>query len=213
MMQRDLPARNPPEWLDAFFQHSRRRTIAAGTRIIEDGARSDSLFYLVRGSVSVLIEDELGHELVLAYLNEGEFFGEMGLFDDRTVRSARVIARSECVIAEANYRDFLEMSEHTPAILFEVARQMSQRLRRTSAKVRDLAFVDVTGRVARCLLDLSQQPDALTHPEGMQVHITRQEIARIVGCSREMAGRVLRDLEEEGLIRARGKTIVVLGCR
>ncbi len=212
-MERSPPTRNPPEWLEAFLEHSRRRTMPAGTCIIQDGARPDSLFYLIKGTVSVLIEDDQGHELILAYLNDGEFFGEMGLFEDRSVRSARVIARTECTIAEATYSDFLQMSDHVPGILFEVARQMSQRLRRTSAKVRDLAFLDVTGRVARCLLDLALQPDAMTHPEGMQVHITRQEIARIVGCSREMVGRVLRDLEEESLIRARGKTIVVLGCR
>ena len=80
-------------------------------------------------------------------------------------------------------------------------------------KVSDLAFLDVTGRVARTLLDLCKQPDAMTHPDGMQIKITRQEIGRIVGCSREMVGRVLKSLEEQGLITARGKTMVVFGAR
>jgi CRP/FNR family cyclic AMP-dependent transcriptional regulator len=90
---------------------------------------------------------------------------------------------------------------------------MATRLRNTSRKVSDLAFLDVTGRVARTLLDLCKQPDAMTHPDGMQIKITRQEIGRIVGCSREMVGRVLKSLEEQGLISAKGKTMVVYGTR
>lgn len=202
-----------PEWLAAFLDRARERKIASGTRIIEGGEQSSSIFYLRRGSVSVVIEDEEGHELILAYLNRGEFFGEMGMFDEQTLRSACVVARGECLVAEADYTDFADIPEQAPRILFEIARQLASRLRRTSAKVRDLAFLDVTGRVARCLLDLTQQPDAMTHPDGMQVHITRQEIARNVGCSREMVGRVVKELEDDGLIRAHGKTIVVLGCR
>ncbi|MNC56300.1 Cyclic AMP receptor-like protein [compost metagenome] len=77
----------------------------------------------------------------------------------------------------------------------------------------DLAFFDVTGRVARCLLELCKQPDAMTHPDGMQIKVTRQEIGRIVGCSREMVGRVLKDLEERNLVSVKGKTMVVFGTR
>jgi len=90
---------------------------------------------------------------------------------------------------------------------------MSLRLRNTTRKAGDLAFLDVTGRVARTLLELSQQPDAMTHPDGMQIKITRQEIGRIVGCSREMVGRVLKALEEQGLVDVAGKTMVVQGTR
>ncbi|MDZ7748867.1 MAG: cAMP-activated global transcriptional regulator CRP [Halofilum sp. (in: g-proteobacteria)] len=205
--------REQPEWLQVFLRYSHRRQYPDRTTIIHGGDESDSLFYILRGSVSVVIEDEEGRELVLAYLNEGDFFGEMGLFDEETQRSAWVVARTECELAEADYTQFRQMSEHTPAILFELASQMAGRLRRTSAKVRDLAFLDVAGRVARTLLDLAHEPDAMTHPDGMQVKITRQEIARIVGCSREMVGRVLKDLEDQGLIHAHGKTMVVFGTR
>jgi CRP/FNR family cyclic AMP-dependent transcriptional regulator len=76
-----------------------------------------------------------------------------------------------------------------------------------------LAFLDVTGRVARTLLDLCKEPDAMTHPDGMQIKITRQEIGRIVGCSREMVGRVLKDLEERELVSVAAKTMVVFGTR
>jgi len=207
------PPTTEPEWLDTFLANTHRHQFPARTTIIHGGDECDSLYYIVNGSVSVVIEDEEGHELVLAYLNEGEFFGEMGLFEDDTQRSAWIIARTACDVAVADYATFRQMTEHTPAILFALAGQLADRLRKTSNKVRDLAFLDVTGRVARTLLDLTREPDAMTHPDGMQVKITRQEIARIVGCSREMVGRVLKDLEDQGLIHAHGKTMVVFGAR
>jgi CRP/FNR family cyclic AMP-dependent transcriptional regulator len=73
--------------------------------------------------------------------------------------------------------------------------------------------MDVEGRILRTLTDLCKQPDAITHPDGMQISISRQEIGRIVGCSREMAGRVLKELELKKLITAHGKTVVVFGTR
>ena len=90
---------------------------------------------------------------------------------------------------------------------------MAVRLKKTSRKVSDLAFTDVKGRVARTLIDLCKEPDAMTHPDGMLVKITRQELGRIVGCSREMVGRVLKDLEDDHLISVSGKSIVVFGTR
>ena len=97
--------------------------------------------------------------------------------------------------------------------MFTIGKQMAHRLRNTTRKVGDLAFYDVTGRIARTLIDLSKEPDAMTHPDGMQIKITRQEIGRIVNCSREMAGRVLKTLEEQELVSVSGKTIVVFGTR
>lgn len=152
-------------------------------------------------------------ELVLTYLNPGDFFGEMGMFDDQQSRSARVYARTECELAEMGYSRFRELAHNDPEILFQLSGQMATRLRKTSQKVGDLAFHDVTGRIARTLLDLTKHPEAMTHPDGMQISVTRQEIGRIVGCSREMAGRVLKNLEEQGLITAHGKKVVVFGTR
>jgi CRP/FNR family transcriptional regulator, cyclic AMP receptor protein len=90
---------------------------------------------------------------------------------------------------------------------------MAHRIRNTTQRVADLSFLDVTGRIASQLLTLSREPDAMTHPDGMQIKITRQELGRLINCSREMAGRVLKDLEEQGLIEVHGKTIVVFGTR
>lgn len=198
------------EW---FISHCHRRKYPAKSTIIYAGDKPDTLYLILDGSVTVLIEDNDGRELVLAYLNPGDFFGEMGLFDGQDIRSAWVRAKSECEVAEISYTKFMQLSKDSSEILVKLAGQMALRLRATSRKVSDLAFLDVTGRVARTLLDLCKQPDAMTHPEGMQIKITRQELGRLVGCSREMVGRVLKSLEEQGLITARGKTMVIRGAR
>ncbi|WP_455199889.1 cAMP-activated global transcriptional regulator CRP [Kaarinaea lacus] len=201
------------ETIQSFLEHCHRRRYPSKSLIIYAGDKPDVLYYIVDGSVTVLIEDDSGHEIVLAYLNAGDFFGEMGLFGDLDNRSAFVRARTQCELAEISYPRFRQMSEKDPKILFELATQMATRLQKTSRKVGDLAFMDVTGRVARTLIDLCKEPDAMTHPDGMQIRITRQELGRIVGCSREMVGRVLKTLEEQGLITASGKTIVVFNTR
>ncbi|MCZ6579832.1 MAG: cAMP-activated global transcriptional regulator CRP [Gammaproteobacteria bacterium] len=199
--------------LDNFLRHCHVKKYAARSTIIHAGDKSETLYYIIDGSVSVVIEDEASNEIVLAYLNPGDFFGEMGLFEEDLERSAWINTRTPCEVAEIHYTQFMTLAKETPEILFQLSSQLASRLRITSRKVSNLAFMDVTGRVARTLLDLAHEPDAITHPDGMQIRITRQEIAKIVGCSREMAGRVMKTLEEDGLIWAKGKTIVVFGTR
>lgn len=206
-----VPRKNPA--LDSFLQHCHVKKYAARSTIIHAGDESETLYYIIEGSVSVVIEDEDSNEIILAYLNPGDFFGEMGLFEAEIKRSAWINTRTACEVAEIHYNQFMVLARETPEILFQLSSQLASRLRNTSRKVSNLAFMDVTGRVARTLLDLAREPDAITHPDGMQIRITRQEIAKIVGCSREMAGRVMKNLEEDGLITAHGKTVVVFGTR
>ena len=198
------PVESKTKHLDYFLSQCHRRKYPSKSTIIYAGDKSDSLFYIVKGSVTVIIEDDDGREMIMAYLNAGDFFGEMGLFDNMDSRSAWVKAKSECEVAEISYTKFREISSQDSRILYFIGEQMASRLRQTTRKVGDLAFLDVTGRVARTLLDLCKEPDAMTHPDGMQIKITRQEIGRIVGCSREMVGRVLKTLEDQGLVRVKG---------
>lgn len=199
--------------LDKFLEHCHKRQVAAKSIIISADEKPEVLYFILEGSVTVLIEDNDGHEVVLAYLNKGDFFGEMGLFEEESNRSAWVRARTKCELAEMSYTKFRQVANEHSDILFTMSSQMASRLRLTSRKVSDLVFIDVSGRVARTLLDLCKQPDAMTHPDGMQISITRQEIGKIVGCSREMVGRVLKNMEEQGLISAKGKTMVIFGTR
>lgn len=203
----DIPA------INRFLSYCRIRTVPSKTVIIHAGDLPDILYYIISGSVEVMVEDEEGNEMVLAYLNKGQFFGEMGLFYEQPQRSAWVRTRSESEIAEMTYPRFRQIASESPGLIFELATQLATRLDRTNRKLGDLAFVDVTGRVAHAIMDLCREPDAMTHPEGMQIKVSRQELSRLVGCSREMAGRVLKVLEDQGLVRASGKTIVVFNAR
>ena len=202
--------------VENFLRHCQRKDYKAKTHVLKQGEVSNSLYLILDGSVSVMVEDESepGHMMVVAYLNPGDFVGEMGLFEDEAqVRSAMVVAKSQCEVAEISYERFHQIRNQFPDILYAISRQISTRLRVTTRKLTDLAFVDVSGRIAHTLLDLCKEPDAMTHPDGMQIKITRQELGKIVGCSREMAGRVLKTLEENGLVSVSGKTMVVYGTR
>jgi CRP/FNR family cyclic AMP-dependent transcriptional regulator len=199
--------------VDRFLAQCHRRKYPSKSTIIYAGDAPDALYFIIKGTVTVIIEDDEGREMIMAYLNEGDFFGEMGLFDQKAPRSAWIKAKTECEVAEISYTKFRTLVKEEVEILFALGGQIASRLRATTRKVGDLAFLDVTGRVARTLMDLCKQPEAMTHPDGMQIKITRQEIGRIVGCSREMVGRVLKSLEDQGLVKVKGKTMVVYGTR
>ncbi|WPL17881.1 Cyclic AMP receptor-like protein [Thiorhodovibrio winogradskyi] len=211
-----------PEWLAPFLSYSHVKSYPKRVDVLRPGTPAETMYYLVEGSVAALIEDDDNHEITLAYINRGEFIGEMGLFSNAVPnpeqRSVTVRTRVPCRIAEISYQRLIqlldrELKPHAVGLLFAISRQLSARLRQTSRKVGDLAFVDVAGRIASALLDLCKQPDAMTHPDGMQIRITRQDIGRMVGCSREMAGRVLKSLEQQGFLSVSGKTIVVFNTR
>ena len=174
------------EW---FIMHSHKRKYPAKSTIIHEGEKADTLYYVISGSVAVLIKDEEGKEMILSYLNKGDFIGELGLFDESEDprRTAYVRAKGPCEVAEISYKKFRQLIQVNPDILMRL--------------------------IAQTLLNLAHQPDALTHPDGMQIKITRQEIGQIVGCSRETVGRILKMLEDQGNISAHGKTIVVYGTR
>lgn len=202
--------------IENFLQHCQRKAYKAKATVMNQGEAGDTLYLILEGSVSVMVEDESepGHMMVVSYLNPGDFVGEMGLFEKEIQpRSAMVVAKTACEVAEISYGKFHEVSAQYPEVLYAISRQLGKRLRQTTRKLSDLAFVDVSGRIAHTLMDLCKEPDAMTHPDGMQIKITRQELGKIVGCSREMAGRVLKSLEEDGLVSVSGKTMVVYGTR
>lgn len=201
-----------------FLDHCHRRRYPSRSDVFRPGAPAASIYYVISGSLSVISEEPDGRELVLGYVNAGEFIGEMGLFFAADERNVVARTRTQCELAEINYERLLQLftgplQAECPRILYAIGLQLSKRLLDTSRKASRLAFLDVTGRIVRTLHDLCQEPDAMSHPQGTQIRVSRQELARIVGCSREMAGRVLKQLQEQGVLHARGKTVVVYGTR
>jgi CRP/FNR family cyclic AMP-dependent transcriptional regulator len=196
-----------------FLAHCHRRQYKPKATIIRQAERAGELFFIVSGTVSVMLEDERGHDFVLAYLTAGDFFGEIGLFSGEDSRSALVRAKTRCEIAQIAYGRLKGLTGLYPRLLELMMAQIARRLRATNRKLGDLAFTDVYGRVARTLLDLCEQPDATPHPLGTQLRVTRQELSRLVGCSREMVGKVLKEMETQAHVSTLGRTVVVHDVR
>lgn len=204
--------------IERFLGHCHRRRYPTRTDVFRPGDPAGTLYYMVSGSTSIITEESDGRELVLGYFGPGEFVGEMGLFIASDRREVILRTRVACELAEISYERMYELFEgplsgDAHRLLWAIGAQLSRRLLDTSRKAGRLAFLDVTDRIIRTLHDLAHEPDAMSHPEGTQLRISRQEISRLVGCSREMAGRVLKKLQEEGKLHARGKTIVLYGTR
>lgn len=219
MTQESQPPLYRQEALEVFLRLCHKKHYPTKAIIMQPGDNSDRLYFIIEGSVSVCAEDiDSKQELMLAYVNRNEFLGEIGIFKETDVRKVTVKTRCPSYLAEVSYEHFrhlmkTELLEYAPDLLYMIGEQLAERLLTTSRKFTDLAFMDVEGRIARALLDLCNEPDAMSHPDGIQLHISRQEIGRLVGCSREMVGRILRELEAKKLLAAHGKTLVVFRSR
>lgn len=212
------PLMPSPATIERFLAHCHRRRYPSRTDIFRPGDPAGTMYYVVDGSVSIIAEEDDDRELVLGYFGSGEFVGEMGMFIQSETRAVILRTRTQCELAEISYDRLQSLFEGSlandaPRILYAIGAQLSRRLIDTSRKAGRLAFLDVTDRITRTLHDLCHEPEAMSHPDGTQLRISRQELARIVGCSREMAGRVLKKLQEDGKLHARGKTIVLYGTR
>ncbi len=156
----DIPA------INRFLSYCRIRTVPSKTVVIHAGDLPDVLYYIISGSVEVMIEDEEGNEMVLAYLNKGPVLRRNG----PVLRAAHPQCLGPHPATSANwprltYPRFRQIAAESPGLIFELATQLATRLDRTNRKLGDLAFVDVTGRVAHAIMDLCGEPDALT-PSG-----------------------------------------------
>lgn len=206
------------ETLNHFLSFCKIRKFPKKGVVFREGDPADNLYYILSGSVTVTTNDDDGNEMVFTYLHAGEFIGEIGLFILHKERSAMVRARTECELAEISYDQFEALTKNElraqhAEILNAVGFQISKRLLKTSSRIHLLTSTDVAGRIAKTLLDLCQEPTALSHPEGTQIHISRQEIGRIVSCSRETVGRVLKQMTLDGMIEVKGMDIVVYHSR
>lgn len=204
--------------IDRFLAHCHRRRYPSRTEVFRPGDPASSLYFIISGSVSIITEEDDGRELVLGYFGPGEFVGELGLFIESDRREVILRTRTACELAEIGHERFYDLllnrlAPDAPKLLYSIAAQISRRLLDTSRKAGRLAFLDVTDRIVRTLHDLAREPEAMSHPQGTQLRVSRQELSRLVGCSREMAGRVLKKLQADGQLHARGKTIVLFGTR
>lgn len=196
--------------LQAFILRAQRIAAKSGTTLIHEGDESENLYLVLDGTLTVTSVDEDGREMVLAWLGPGEFCGEMGLFPEHTMRSAAVRTRGDCLLARMSYAGVRSFAAEEPELVFRIAGQLAERLRLSNRRLFSLGYLDVTGRIARILMDLADGDSASDTPDGHQFTLTRQELSRMAACSREVAGRVIKTLEEEGIVRSEGRRITVL---
>lgn len=152
------------------------------------------LYVVVAGTVKVALPDENGREVVVAIERGGDSFGEIALFDDGP-RSATVTAIAETEVLMLARKDFMDVLERNPEAMRKMLALLAQTVRRSSGRVEDLVFLDLPGRVAKCLLDLGDSGDA----KG-ELELTQEDLASFVGATRVSVNRVLADLEKRGAI-------------
>ena len=182
-----------------------RKSATRSTTVMAGGDATDSLYIILSGRLKVMMSDADGKEVILSILGPGEFFGEMGLIDDAP-RSASVVAIEACELLSIAKRDFKKCLAENFEMAMAVMRGLVRRLREADRKIGSLALLDVYGRVARLLLDMSETV------EGEKIvtkRLPKQDIAKMIGASREMVSRVMKDLQMGGYIEVRGSNIVL----
>jgi CRP/FNR family cyclic AMP-dependent transcriptional regulator len=182
--------------LETLAAGSARRSFPKGRTIVAEGEPSQSMYILLAGRAKVQRSDSEGKEVILAVLGSGEFFGEMSLIDDAP-RSASVITLESCEFMAVSKDAFKSMLQQSPDVAMAVMRGLVRRLREADKKIETLALLDVYGRVARVLLDFSENVGG---ERIVKNKLPRQEIAKMIGASREMVSRVMKGLEMDGYI-------------
>ena len=195
----------PEEQLRMLATVVSRRSASRGSIIIAAGDPTDSLYIILSGRFKVMMSDAEGKEVILSILSAGEFFGEMGLIDDAP-RSASVVAIEPCELLVLTRRDFKKCMTENAEMAMGVMRGLVRRLREADRKIGSLALLDVYGRVARLLLDMAETVDG---QKMVTKRLPKQDIAKMIGASREMVSRVMKDLQMGGYIEMRGSTIVL----
>ncbi len=181
------------------------RQVPRHKTIVFVGAKTDSLFVIVSGSAKVLNRDAEGREVILSMLEAGECFGEMGLIDD-SPRSADVVANEACELLVISKADFTRALSENTELCLNIMKSLVLRLREANHKIESLALMDVYGRVAKLLLDNSEKENGVRI---VKRKITKLDMAKMVGASREMVSRVMKDLEHRGFVRVESGRIVL----
>ncbi len=183
-----------------------KRRYKRGECLLEQGGRSNALFILLSGRARVVSVDARGREVILALLHPGDHLGEMSLIDGEP-HSASVYAEVQTDVLMLGRVAFLQSLPENSSMSFSIMRGLVKRLRRADSTIESLALMDVYGRVARALLELSEDESGQRLIRGRP---SRQDLAKMVGASREMVSRVMKDFEQQGLVIERDDGTVIV---
>ena len=173
--------------------------------IFNAGEKTEMLYVVISGRLKVAMGDDQGKEVVLAMLGPGEYFGEMALLDGGA-RSANVIAVAACELLCLSKYEFTKFLENNFSMNMMLIRGLVKRLREADKKISSLALMDVYGRVARLLLEMAETIDG---QRAIVKKIARKDIGNMIGASREMVTRVMKDLETRGMIEIQADSIIL----
>jgi CRP/FNR family cyclic AMP-dependent transcriptional regulator len=185
---------------------ARSKKFPRGAVILSQGDASDSLYIIASGRIKVGISDGEGREVILSMLGPGQFFGEMALVDDHP-RSADIETMEASEFVVVNKDDFKRFLAQNFDMALAFMRELVRRLREADKKIESLALLDVYDRVVRLLVDMAD--DTVDGRLIIRRRLTRQDIARMIGASREMVSRVMKDLVEMNHVSFRGPVIVL----
>ena len=181
-----------------------------GDVLFHEGDSGDKLYVVLDGKVKLGRTSSDGRENLLAILGPGQMFGELSLFDPGP-RSATVTAVTDASFASLSHEDLLRWLEGRPMVSRGLLAQLAGRLRKANDVVADLVFSDVPGRVAKALLDLADR-FGRTADDGVHVHhdLTQEELAQLVGASRETVNKALADFASRGWLRLEARAVVLI---
>jgi len=187
---------------------TRRRYRRAET-IFQKDEPGHSVYIVERGSVRIYVPSPQGNDLVLAVLGAGDFFGDLSLLDGRP-RSASAAATSDTTLLALERTDFIALITSRPEAAMAVLEAVSRRLRETDEMAADLAFLDVPGRLAKKLLDLAAS-NGVQKSSGVLIDlaVTQEELANMIGVTRESVNRNLSDFKKMGLVTNQGRKLIV----
>ena len=174
-----------------------KRRYRRGEIVVEQGKKSNALFILLNGRARVLTSDSRGREVILAVLEAGDYVGEMSLIDNQS-HSATVRCEVQSDMLILGRPEFARCLPENSSLSYAIMRGLVSRLRAADRQIESLALLDVYGRVARALLDMAEEGAEF---KLIRNKVSRQDLAKVVGASREMVSRVMKDLEERGFIK------------
>lgn len=181
-----------------------------GAVLFSEGDEGDHLYVIVEGKLKLGTSSGDGRENLLSVLGPGEMFGELSLFDPGP-RTATATAVTDVRLLSLGHDKVGPWIMQNPQVSLELLARLAQRLRRTNEVVGDLVFSDVPGRVAKALIDLGERFGKETN-EGLYVNhdLTQEELAQLVGASRETVNKALADFAGRNWIRLDGRAVLVL---
>jgi len=182
-----------------------RKPYPKNSTVVAAGDPADALYIVISGRLKVIMSDKEGKEVILAILNQGDFFGEMGLID-QAPRSATVVAIDACELLTMTRADFTKCLQKNFDLTMNVILGLVKRLREADRKIGSLALMDVCGRVARLLMEMAETVDG---QKVVTKRLPKQQIAKMVGASREMVSRVMKEMETGGHIEVRAHQILL----